>query len=137
MTDEDVHRHLESLLREFGEVSKLQVRHDERIREATEDREEMRRSMESLGVELRAAIGRSEQRTIDRINTVKDSCDKGWADMARWVKEYERDEREKRLRASDQAFMSKWQRRALAIGVVSAVLAALGVIVAIASQLVG
>lgn len=136
MTD-DVQRHLESLLREFGEVSKLQVRHDERIREATADREEIRESIAKMELELKAAIGRSEKRTRDLVTTVKASCDKGWSDMATWVQNFEQRERDKLDRADEQAYTSKWQRRGLALGIASAVIAALGVIIALVGLLLG
>lgn len=129
MTDDDVRRHLESLLREFGEVSKLQIRHDERIAEATADRHDMRRSMEKLEVELLAAIGRSEQRTISRINTVKESCDKGWSEMAKWVEKYEVDKK-----ADRQHGLARWM---LVVGVVSAIIAAVACIVGLLAFLAG
>jgi hypothetical protein len=140
MTDDDVRRHLESLLREFGEVSKLQVRHDERITEGTEDRREMRRSMEKLEarsmqkmekleIELLAAIGRSEKRTRDLVTDVKESCDKGWSEFQTWVNKYEDDKKTDR-----QHGLARWM---LVVGVVSAIIAAIACIVGLLAFLTG
>lgn len=134
---ERLRRHHESLLQEYGELMRTQVRHDERINKGSEERGEIRAAMEKMELELLAAIGRSEQRQRDLVTSVKASCDKGWADMATWVANFERDQKVARDRADDRAYTAKWQGRAMAVGVASAVIAALGVIVALVALLLG
>lgn len=141
-------RRVEGLYVSYGALENTQTRHDERIDRGTADRTAIREEMRVEFAEIRndmkearqdmlAAIGRSEQRTIERINTVKASCDKGWHDMTVWVEQYERDEKAKRDRESDRAERSLMSRRQVTIGVIALVLTALGMIMTLMIVLLG
>lgn len=123
---ERLERQIDGLLSSYGALMQTQTRHDERIDRAAADREAIRQELKELEQQLLAAIGRSEQRTRERIEMVGKECHGFWAEY--------RTDREKALERSER---SKVSNRTLAIGAGAAVISACGVIVALISVIVG
>lgn len=129
MSTDDVERlakRLDDLMASYGALMQTQTRHDERIDNAAADRAEIRQEIKDLEGQLLSAIGRSEQRTRERIEHVGKECHGFWD-------EYRRD----RERALERSERSKISNRTLAIGAGAAVISACGVIVALISVIVG
>jgi hypothetical protein len=140
MSDDLAGRHVDSLLRSYGEVSKLQAEQGVEIRTLGERAAEDRRDMEQMETRLLAAIGRSEQRQRDLVKSVKESCDAGWESWEKWIAKYERDrkaekEAEKADRQADRQYgLARWM---LVLGVISAIVAAITCVVGLAAFLTG
>lgn len=132
-----IDRRVEGLYVSYGALEKAQAVTDERVDTNADNIAAIRADMKELRKDMLEAIGRSEQRTRELVNSVKASCDRGWSDMAAWVEQYEKDEKAKRASDAVLASTSKWSGRMLAVGVASAMIAALGVTIALIALLLG
>lgn len=117
-------RHVESLLREYGELSRVQAEQAVEIRHASEDRDDIRDEMEKMEKRLLKAMADSEKRMVKTITEVDVGCKAFRAEY--------RADRKEALERSDRARASS---RTIVVAVIAGSCTVLAAIVAAAATI--